>query len=166
MPRNARSDKRRSRADKRGLASLLPKAFPEALREKLAPELDSYAEEVLWDLKNRTIDTGGRELATNPAHRTAVDIIPRIMKAVGDDSAVERLLEAMDMRDQAQLALAAQMFHSAAGATVDDAERAAVSTIQTLVKAHPDRRARLMEACFGMRDAAAPKELEGRNGTS
>lgn len=175
MPKNARSDKRRSRYDKRSLATLMPKAFPERLRERLEPELDSYADEVLFDLRNRELGGGpacptcGRrsdDPRPNPAHRTAVDIIPRIMKAVGDDSAVDRMLEAMNMRDQSQLALAAQMFHSAAGATIQDAERAACATIQKIIRSDPSSVPRLMEACFGMRDAAAPRELEGRNGTS
>lgn len=125
-------------------------------QEKLDPHLDDFIDALVADMRDREC----------VGHRTAMSVIPDLMEWGGMGvEAAERLLEAVGLQ-QETLALAAGMFHSAAGATVDDAERAAVATIQTLVKAHPDRRARLMEACFGMRDAAAPRELEGRNGTS
>lgn len=123
---------------------------------QLDPHLDDFIAALVADMRDPEC----------VGHRTAMSVIPDLMEWSGMGSEMaERLLEAVGLQ-QETLALAASMFHSAAGATVDDAERAAVATIQTLVKAHPDRRARLMEACFGLRDAAAPRELEGRNGTS
>lgn len=128
----------------------------EWVQMQLDPHLEDFVTVLVADMRDREC----------VGHRTAMSVIPDLMEWGGMGvEAAERLLAAVGLQ-QETLALAAGMFHSAAGATVDDAERAAVATIQTLVKAHPDRRARLMEACFGMRDAAAPRELEGRNGTS
>ena len=160
-----------NRSAKRLEGAALVKQAPQLMREVLAPRVEHYCDVLMSDLDDRgsfeSDGKGGQFWRANPAHRTALELFPRILQAIGaSEDLLRKIVERLNARDEEQLAQAMLMFHSAAGATVDDAERAAVSTIQTIVRAHPDKRARLMEACFGMRAPDAPRELEGRNGTT
>lgn len=143
------------RGKMRKAANAMVRAAPEQFTALAMPFLPELVEIMIADARDRECI----------GHRTAISGFLDGLKITGaTDRLVEALLESLNLRDQLQLAQAASMYHSAAGATVEDAERAAVATIQTLVRAHPDRRARLLEACFGMRAADEPQE--GRNGDS
>ena len=92
-------------------------------------------------------------------HRTAVMAVLDGLRITGStDKLVEALLDSLNLRDQTQLVLAARMYHSASDSTLHDSERVAVATIQTIVRANPAARSRLMEACFGVREVGQERE--------
>jgi hypothetical protein len=136
---------------KRETALVLAEQAPELMRELLAPHVKAYCDELLWDMANRTIPMADGD-APNSSHRTAMDLFPRILKAIGaSDDLLAALLENLQARDESQLALAMAMYRDASGASLADAERIAVQTIRGIVKAEPWKRDRLRESCFGDR---------------
>jgi len=136
---------------KRETALVLAEQAPGLMRAILAPQVQAYCDELIWDMQNRTIPLDGKD-SPNSSHRTAMDLFPRIMKAIGaSDDLLRALLERFNARDESTLALAMSMYHQASDATVGDAERIAVQTIRGIVKAEPWKRDRLREACFGER---------------
>lgn len=149
---------------KRETALMLAEQAPDLMRSILAPQVQAYCDELLWDMHNRTIPMADGD-APNSSHRTAMDLFPRILKAIGaSDDLLRALLEKLQARDESQLALAMAMYRDASDATDDDAERIAVQTIRARVKAQPWKRDRLREACFGDRlvEVEPQPQLEGR----
>lgn len=152
------------RAGKREAAAMLADRCPDRMRELLAPAVDEFVRILLDDLRSTTLEVtderGGVKLVNNPAHRTALELYPRIMRAIGaSEDVLARILAAVNATSEAQLHTAMSLLNASQGATLADAERVAVDTLRRVLKAEPWKRARLREAVFGEREVgeeAAP----------
>lgn len=114
------------RSEKRGTAMTLVKAFPDRMREAMEPMLDKYLVEFEFDLTHRTLGETNKDgdPMPNPAHRTAMDMYPRIMRAVGaSDDLIEALLKRLGMPNEAELLVAAGVYNAVQGQDVHDIYR-------------------------------------------
>lgn len=147
------------KARKSALASAAASA-PEQFKALTLPFLPELVEIMKSDARDRTCI----------GHRTAVAGILDGLKITGaTDSLVAALLASLNLRDETHLALAARMYHDAAGATMLDARRNATAVIREIVRTNPDETGRLLEECFGLRSADAAALLgnvEASDGTS
>jgi hypothetical protein len=80
-----------SRRQARSLTKDMVDQFPRELQERLAPHIDEYAEQLLWGMRHPTLD-GQYGPVSNPGHRTAMDLIAQIMKAVGSSQTIVNAL--------------------------------------------------------------------------
>lgn len=108
----------------------MAKAFPDVMRERMEPLLDSYLTEFEFDMTHRSLDggecatchrTGGDDPMPNPAHRTAMDLYPRIMRAVGaGDELIAALLQRLRLPNEGELVAAASLYHAVQGQDVHE----------------------------------------------
>lgn len=115
-----------NRSAKRSEAVALAKAFPERMREAMEPLLDDYLREFKFDLANRTLAETGPEgqPMPNPAHRTAMDMYPRIMRAIGaSDELIDAILARLNMPDEASMIAAAELYRAVQGQDVREVYR-------------------------------------------
>lgn len=104
-----------NRSAKRSEAMTLAKAFPERMRDAMEPLLDDYLAEFRFDLRNRTLGETNADGSPmpNPAHRTAMDMYPRIMRAVGaSEELIEAILTRLNMPDEASLIAASDLYRA------------------------------------------------------
>lgn len=112
-----------NRLAKRTQGMELARNFPEEMRERMAPMLDKYLEEFEFDLTNRTL-TVGKDEQPNPAHRTAMDLYPRIMRAIGaSDELIEAMLARLSMPNEASLVAAAELYRAVQGQDIHEVYR-------------------------------------------
>lgn len=138
------------RAERKTALAKAAESAPEQFKALTLPFLPELVEIMKADARDRTCI----------GHRTAVGAILDGLKITGaTDRLVDALLASLNLRDEAHLALAAQMFHSASGATIQDARRNAVAVIREIVRSNPDETGRLMQECFGLRAADAESLL-------
>lgn len=126
-----RTPKRRSIMRNGGID--MARDFPDEMRARMAPMLDTYLDEFSFDMVNRTLDgspkcemcgRGPSDPQPNPAHRTAMDMYPRIMRAVGaSDDLIEALLRRLSMPSEASLLQAAELYQAVQGKDVHEIYR-------------------------------------------
>ena len=101
----------------------MARSFPDEMREKMHPLMDKYLAEFEFDLTSRSITLDGRE-QPNPAHRTAMDLYPRIMRAIGaSDDLIEALLRRLSMPHEAALLEASELYRAVQGKDVHEIYR-------------------------------------------
>ena len=115
------ANRKGNRSAKRGEAMTLAKAFPDKMREAMEPLLEPYLSEFAFDLKNRTLtetSVDGNPMP-NPAHRTAMDMYPRIMRVVGaSDDLIEAMLLRLGMPSESEMLAAAELYRAVQGRDV------------------------------------------------
>lgn len=155
----------RDRAIRRKQATVLAKAEPETMRALLKPHVREFCDELLWDLRNRIMklnrDDGWAEVL-NPAHRTAMDVIPRITHDIGESQTlVINLLQAAGATDESHLLAMVQRVKSADGVTLDQARRSAIEVLKLAMRDDPGCCSEIESALFGRRgDASSAMVLE------
>ena len=122
-----------NRLAKRTEAVDMARAFPDDMRAKMAPLLDAYLVEFEFDMTHRTLDGGPRcdecgrsatDPQPNPAHRTAMDLYPRIMRAVGaSDDLIAAILQRLNMPHESSLLEAAELYRAVQGKDVHEIYR-------------------------------------------
>lgn len=116
---------------------------PEQFRELTLPFLPELVGILFEDARDREC----------VGHRTAVNALLDGLKITGStDRLLEAILERVNARSEAEMAMAMGMFHAAKDANLADAERMAVQTLRGVLKAEPWKRGRLREAVFGERE--------------
>ena len=119
-----------NRLAKRTQGMELARNFPEMMRERMAPMIDTYLDEFKFDMVNRTMDVDGRQ-QPNPAHRTSMDLYPRIMKAVGaSDELIEALLARLGMPDEGSLLMASELYRAVQGKDMEAVYRECKSLVE------------------------------------
>lgn len=112
------ANRRGNRSAKRSDAMALAKAFPDRMREALEPLMEPYLREFEFDLTNRILTERGPEgqPLPNPAHRTAMDLYPRMMRVIGaSDELVAALLVRLGMPSEAEMVQAAELYRAVQG---------------------------------------------------
>lgn len=117
------SNRKGNRSAKRGQALALAKAFPERMRAAMDPLLEPYLIEFEFDLRNRTLgetSVDGNPMP-NPAHRTAMDLYPRIMQVVGaSDDLIAALLRRLNMPNETEMLAASELYRAVQGKDMRD----------------------------------------------
>ena len=108
-----------SRSMARRQADDLIESFPRELQAKLAPHLDEYCDALVWGMRNPTIP-GQYGDVSNPGHRTAMDLIGRIMRAFPTTEAL--LLQTLVIQLGAPIADAQMAVQQVASAPKDPHE--------------------------------------------
>lgn len=115
------ANRRGNRSEKRSEGMALAQAFPDRMRAAMEPLLDRYLAEFEFDLTNRTLaetNADGNPMP-NPAHRTAMDMYPRIMRVVGaSEELVEAILARLNMPNEAALVAASELYRAVQGQDV------------------------------------------------
>lgn len=143
----------RDRAIRRRQATVLARTEPESMRTLLKPHVREFCDELLWDLRNRIVklnrDDGWAEVL-NPAHRTAMDVIPRITHDIGESQTlVINLLQAAGASDESHLLQLVQRAKSAEGVTLDQARRQAIEVLKLAMRDDPGCITEIEQALFG-----------------
>lgn len=122
------ANRKGNRSAKRTQAVTLATAFPDRMRAAMEPLFDKYLVEFEYDLTHRTLDasecptchrTSDEDPQPNPAHRTAMDMYPRIMRVVGaSDDLIEALLKRLNMPSEAEMLAAADLYRAVQGRDV------------------------------------------------
>lgn len=140
---------------KRVAAKELANKQPDDMRGRILPHVDEYCDELLWDMRHRTIRLerhDGWADVLNPAHRTALDLIPRITKDIGEaQTLVVNLLQTAGARDTSHLLEMVQRARSAAGTSLDQAKRQALEVLKLAMADDPACESEIRVALFGRR---------------
>jgi hypothetical protein len=112
------ANRKGNRTAKRSNGMALAQTFPDEMRARFAPMLDSYITEFEYDLTTRTLTVGDEDMP-NPAHRTAMDLYPRIMRVIGaSDELIGALLLRLGMPDEPALTAASELYRAVQGQDV------------------------------------------------
>lgn len=149
----------RDRGMKRIAAKELANKHPQGMRDMLMPHVEEYCNELLWDMRNRTIrlerEDGWAEVL-NPAHRTALDVIPKITRDIGEaQTLVVNLLQTAGARDESHLLEMVQRARSAASISLDQAKRQALEVLKLAIADDPSCESEIRSFLFGRRVEAS-----------
>lgn len=153
--------KRRAMQDS---AAHLAANAPQLMRELLAPHVGDYVNELIADMKDRG-SFSGEDWIPNPAHRTAMQLIPQILKAINADSMlVLAFVNRLGARDEDELRRFVQLGQSAHDVTSEQADQQWLTYGRRRIKSDPSFRQWAREVLFGEREVEQETPHENGNG--
>lgn len=138
------------RGTARDTAAVLAEKAPQAMREYLAPFAVEFCDLLMSDARDRGCD----------GHRTAMGIIPRILRAVGsEDDLIAALLRQTNFGSIGELHMALERGRGSDTADHTDADRQAITWLRSRLMSTPQYRDDACRAVFGFSASEAGEAL-------
>lgn len=152
-PRGVRGDLRRGKRDAvTATGRKLAEQAPQLMRELLAPHVSAYVDELLHDMRDRGSFSDG-EWIPNSAHRTAMQLVPEILKAVGaNNTLILAFMDRFGVSDEGELSSLVERGRYAGEANLEASCQRAVDLLRRRMLAEPSYRRTLLWEVFGVRE--------------